>query len=295
MRPVPLLACALLAAGLTGDSGAQTPTIRTDVNLVQLSVRVTDKEGRSVPGLKKEAFELFVDDVRMPITVFQSEDAPVTAGIVVDNSASMAPKREEVIAAATAFAKASNPLDQMFVVHFNSRVWFGLPENVPFTSSVPQLQEAISRFELGGTTALYDAIVTGAKQLRMGAYGRNVLLVITDGGDNSSQASFGDVVKAVLNEGAAIFAIGIFDPADRDADPKLLTQLARATGGEAFFPTDVSEVTRICRQIAAEIRQAYTIGFTGEDDGKYHRVRVTASDPQLGSLVVHTRAGYFGK
>jgi VWFA-related protein len=295
MRPIPLLLCALLGAVSAGEGGAQTTTIRADVNLVQLSVRVTDKEGRSVAGLTKDAFELFVDDVRIPITHFQSEDAPVTAGIVVDNSASMAPKRAEVIAAATAFAKASNPLDQMFVVHFNSGVWFGLPDNVPFTSSVPELQKAISRFQLGGTTALYDAMVTATKHFRDAAYGRKVLLVITDGGDNSSQATFGDVLNAVLSEGATIFAIGIFDPADRDANPKLLTSLAHAAGGQAFFPTALSDVTRICEEIAAEIRQAYTLGFAGEDDGKYHRIRVNATNPQAGQLLVQTRAGYFAR
>ena len=94
-----------LSALAVGD--AQT-TIRADVNLVQLSIQVTDSEGRNVVGLGREAFRITIDKKDQPITVFNGEDAPVTAGIVIDNSASMGPKREEVIAAALAFARASN-------------------------------------------------------------------------------------------------------------------------------------------------------------------------------------------
>jgi len=157
MNRVSLLICALVQYAGAPPAQAQI-IIRADVNLVQVNMRVTDSEGHSVPGLKKENFELFVDGVRLSISQFQDEDAPVTAGIVVDNSASMGPKREEVIAAAMAFARASNPRDQMFVVHFNEQARFGLPESTPFTSKVDELQAVISKMEVGGTTALYDAI-----------------------------------------------------------------------------------------------------------------------------------------
>ena len=176
-------------------SDAQT-TIRADVNLVQLSVRVTDKDGHNVVGLGQEAFRLTIDKKEQPITVFNGEDAPVTAGIVIDNSASMAPKREQVIAAALAFARASNKKDQMFVVHFNQRARFGLPDNKPFTGSIEELEAAISKFELGGTTALYDAILLANSQfLKHSTYGRKILLVITDGGDNSSRASLAETLE----------------------------------------------------------------------------------------------------
>jgi Ca-activated chloride channel family protein len=290
---LPVLLFVLLWAAAAWYFAPQTPTIRMDVSLVQLSVRVTDSAGRNVSGLKKEAFDLLVDDVRTPITQFQSEDAPVTAGIIVDNSASMAAKRDEVIAAAMAFAKASNPRDQIFVVHFNDRARFGLPSERPFTSSIPELEAAVSRFELGGTTALYDAIMLARTRFRSAAYDRRMFLVITDGGDNSSQASFAEVLQGVLNDGAVIFAVGVFDAADKYTNPKLLTQLAQATGGEAFFPAAISEIRPICEKVAADVRGQYTIGFRGDEDGKYHRVRVTASGPGAGELTVRTREGYF--
>ena len=288
-----VLLFAFIWATAARHEGPQTPTIRADVNLVQLSVRVTDRTGRNVAGLQKEAFSLFVDDVGMPISHFQSEDAPVTAGIIVDNSASMAAKRDEVIAAAMAFAKASNPSDHMFVVHFNDHSRFGLPNGMPFTSRIPELEAAVSRFQLGGTTALYDAIMLARTRFDAAAYGRRVLLVITDGGDNSSQADFAEVLSAVLSDGAVIFAIGVFDQADKYTNPGLLSRLAQATGGEAYFPAAINEIRPICEKIAADVRGQYSIGFSGDTDGKFHRVRVTVSSPGAGELTARTREGYF--
>jgi Ca-activated chloride channel family protein len=268
-------------------------TIHADVNLVQLSVRVTDKNGRNVVGLERDAFRLLIDGKEHPITVFNGEDGPVTAGIVVDNSASMEPKRTEVIAAAMAFARASNTRDQMFVVHFNERARLGLPEHTPFTGNIRELETAISGFDLGGSTALYDAIMLAQSHIRRGVYGRRILLVITDGGDNSSKATLDEAVEAVAKAGVVIYAIGIYDPDDRDRNPKVLSHLAELTGGEAFFPTALSEITRICEEIAADIRRQYTIGFAGADDNLYHQIEVIASDPQHGQLQVHTRPSYF--
>jgi VWFA-related protein len=254
---------------------------------------VTDSDGRNVAGLGQEAFRIYVDKKPRPITVFNGEDAPLTAGIVIDNSASMAPKREEVIAAALAFARASNPKDQMFVVHFSEGARFGLAEETPFTGDIARLESAISRFDLGGATALYDAILLALPQFSRGAYGRKVLLVITDGGDNSSRASLAETESAAAKAGAAIFPIGVFDENDRDRNPRVLTQLAEATGGEPFFPAAVADTTQVCTQIAAEIRRQYTLGFPGADDGQYHHIDVTATDPRYGKLQVHTRPGYF--
>ena len=285
------IAFALVASATLPPLG-QTPTIRTDVNLVQVRAKVTDSRGRIVPDLTKDAFELFVDDVKQEITVFQGEDAPVTAGMVIDNSASMAPKREDVICAATAFAKASNPADEMFVVHFSDHARLGLPEGKPFTSDVDTLKAAISKFELGGTTALYDALVRAIAQFQQAAYTRRILLAITDGGDNSSAAEPKDVKAAAWKAGAIIFAIGIYDASDQDQNPGVLTDLAESTGGQAFFPRSSAEIPKICRQIASNVRHEYTLGFAGAEDGKYHNIRVTAHDPRYGKLHVHTRAGY---
>ena len=164
-----MLTAKMLYLGIAGGAFAlhreikSLDAIRLNVNLVQVHARVTDSAGHAVSGLGKEAFALFVDDLPQPITVFRGEDAPVTAGIVVDNSASMAPKREEVIAGALAFARASNEKDQMFVVHFNNHARLGLPKGVDFTGDVAELETAIAAFDLGGTTAFYDAMIMRRK------------------------------------------------------------------------------------------------------------------------------------
>lgn len=292
MQSTSIALCGLLAAMILSPGDQQPTTIRADVSLVQLHVRVTNRDGRAVPDLKKEAFQLWVDDVPQPITLFLGEDAPVTAGIVVDNSASMASKRAEVVEAALAFARASNPKDQMFVVHFNKLARLGLPPDTNFTDNVKELERAISAFQLGGTTSIYDALLLAAKQFQAAAYPAKVVLLITDGGDNSSQATITDVLDNAMKEGIAIYAIGAFDENDRDRRPALLTTLAEQTGGQAYFPATIPEVTRICVAIANDIRQQYTLGFPGAEDGKYHRLRVAVTDAAHGPLEVRTRTGY---
>ena len=294
MRLCQVLFCGLLWLRTNAVADTQA-TIRADVNLVQLSVRVTDSAGRNVVGLGKDAFRLTIDNQEHPITVFNGEDAPVTAGIVVDNSASMAPKRKEVIAAALAFARASNPMDQMFVVHFSKHARFGLPHNKPFTGSIEELETAISKFQLGGTTAFYDALLAAQSQFaKRAGNGRKILLAITDGGDNSSGATLREAVDALVQGEAVVYPIGIFDAANQDQNPQVLAQIADATGGESFLPTTLPDISRICVEIAADVRRQYTLGFAGAEDGQYHQIVVTASDPRHGLLNVHTRPGYFG-
>jgi VWFA-related protein len=266
--------------------------IRSDVNLVQLHARVIDSNGRAVLGLEQDAFKLLVDNVPQPISIFQGEDGPVTAGIVVDNSASMAPKREQVITAALAFARASNPKDEMFVLHFNDRSRFGLPPETPFTGHIPELETAITAFDLGGTTAFYDALVMAQSRLRSASYARKVLLTITDGGDTSSHTTLNEALSGAMKAGVVIYPIGIFSPGDRDRNPQVLSKVAQQTGGEAFFPEELADVTTACIKVAENIRKQYTVGFRGLDDGRYHSIQLKVEDPKRGPLRVETRGGY---
>jgi Ca-activated chloride channel family protein len=295
IRPIfvfPLLsAIAFAAAGQVPVD--QPATIRLDVNLVVINISVLNKDGNAVSGLGKQAFQLFVDDAPRPINVFQGEDAPVTVGIVVDNSASMAPKRSEVIAASLAFARSSNPQDQMFVVHFSDHARFGLPPAKAFTDSIPELETALSHFAPGGTTALYDAMGMALSHFSRAAMNRKVLIMITDGGDNSSRAQLPDILRWAQTSGVAFYCIGLFDSADRNSNPRVLNELADLTGGKAFFPSDVQDTTKICMAIAREIRSQYTLGFAGAEDGKYHRIKVTAQEPGYSGLQVRARPGYF--
>ena len=177
--------------------------IRTNVDLVVLRATVRDHKGAPVSGLSKENFQVYEDKVLQQIESFSHEDVPVTIGLVIDNSGSMRPKRSEVIAAALAFVRSSNPEDQIFVVNFNEHVSMGLPANMPFTNNAAQLETALSRNVITGMTALYDAIAVGLEQLQKGKWDKKVLIVVSDGGDNASKRNLAQVMSMVNQSNAA--------------------------------------------------------------------------------------------
>ena len=188
-----ILLIVLICFGLSQQNSQAAPshqdgyTIRTSVDLVVLRATVRDGKGAPVAGLGKEDFQVFEDKVPQQIESFSHEDVPVTVGLVIDNSSSMGSKRSDVINAALAFARSSNPEDQVFVVNFNEHVLMGLPGNVPFTSNQQQLETALSKNKADGLTALYDAIAVALEQLKKGKWDKKVLIVISDGGDNASK------------------------------------------------------------------------------------------------------------
>jgi VWFA-related protein len=263
---------------------------------VVLHATVQDHKNVLVSGLGREAFRVYEDGVLQEIRHFSHEDVPVTVGLVVDNSGSMRTKRQHVIAAAVAFARSSNPQDQIFVVNFNEKVSFGLPSNVPFTDNVAQLQAALSRIDADGETALYDAVAASLERLEKGSRDKKVLVVISDGGDNASKHSLGQIRAMAGHPGAIIYTIGIFDEQDGDRNPHVLRQLAKETGGEAFLPESVDEVVPICERIARDIRNQYTIAYVPtnrKQDGSYRNIRVLANAAGHARLSIRTRAGYY--
>jgi VWFA-related protein len=295
---MPLIARALLGActcaiGQQPETANPTGTIQVNINLIVLHAAVVDRSGHFVSGLEKQDFAVALDGQPRPITVFQKDDAPVTAGILVDNSASMIPKGREVLGAALAFARASNPQDEMFVVHFSDQIRLGLPPGTQFTGSIMELEAALSQFVPAGATALYDAIALALSQLRTSPLERKVLVVISDGGDNSSKLSFPELVDLLQRSGAVVYAIGLYDDTDRDRNPRVLSQLAELTGGKAYFPAELKDVGKVCLEIARDVRLQYTLGVEGPEDGQYHRIKVTARDPRNGELEVRTRTGFF--
>lgn len=269
--------------------------ISVDVALVVLGATIRDHEGHAVPQLKREDFEVFEDGRPQPIRLFRHEDSPVTVGLVIDHSGSMKQKLNEVTAGARAFVRSSNSNDQMFVVNFNEKVSQGLPQGVRFSDSAEQLAAAVSGHPAVGTTALYDAIIDGLIRLRDGALEKKVLIVISDGGDNASKAPLDRVLKMAEQSNTMIYTIGIFEPDDPDGKPAVLRRLAHETGGQAFFPSQLTEAVDICEHIAKDIRDQYTIGYSSTSekrDGAYHKIRLTAHSTKGGKLSVRTRAGY---
>jgi VWFA-related protein len=263
--------------------------------MVILSATVLDRHNALVPGLGENDFQIYEDRVLQQIKQFSREDVPITAGILVDNSGSMGPKRDNVIAAALAFVRSSNSQDQMFVINFNDHVSFGLPADMPFTDRKAQLEQALSRMETIGQTSLYDGIAVALDHLKLGARDKKVLILISDGGDNASKHTLAQVIAMAKQSTAIIYAIGIFDEQDGDQNPSVLRKFAKETGGEAYFPESSAEIASICEEIARDIRHQYTLAYVptiARQDGTYRSIQVKASAPGHGQLSVRTRAGY---
>ena len=286
----------------SGQQDDRNQRIRVSVDLVVLHATVTDEKGQFVPDLKQESFRVFEDKVEQKVSAFSREDAPVTVGLVIDNSGSMREKREQVNAAALAFVKASNPQDETFVVNFNDEYYLDLNED--FTSDTRELNEALSRIDSRGSTALFDAIIGSLDHLKKGHKDKKVLLVVTDGDDDASRKSFAYAVQAAQQSDATIYAIGVFSDEDRKRQKKMvrnskkqLTTLADATGGVAYFPENLEQVQAICTQVAHDIRNQYTLGYYPSNtakDGSFRAVQVQLIPPKnRGKLSIRTRTGYY--
>ena len=271
-------------------------TINVSVDEVVLHATVRNRKGTPVAGLGRENFQIFEDRVLQPIKHFSHEDIPVTVGLVIDNSGSMRPKRAEVIAAALAFAGSSNPQDQMFLVNFNERVSFGLPGNTLFTDQRDQLKAAMGTVIANGKTALYDAVAVALEHLKKGNRDKKVLIVVSDGADNASAHTKAQMLDLATQSSAIIYSLGIYEPDDpENRDPHVLSELAKASGGEAFFPEELRDVVPICERIAHEIRNQYTLSYVPtnqKQDGTYRTIQVRAESPAGRGLAVTTRVGY---
>jgi Ca-activated chloride channel family protein len=294
----PLLAVSLflltMPRALPQTAGPGHPAISVDVSLVVLQVTVRDLRGEFVSGLGKDAFQVLENGRPQNIRLFQHEDLPVSVGLLVDNSGSMGRKRNDVAAAALAFVRSSNPRDEMFVVDFNEKVILGLPDTKLFSATASELELALNGVPAYGGTALYDAIETGLAHVSKATRDKKVLILISDGGDNSSRHTLREVLADAGRSNVLIYAIGLLDEHDADQNPKFLKRIARVTGGEAFFPA-ATEVTGVCKRIAEDIRQQYTIGYVPADerlDDTYRAIKVTAHGTQQGKLRVRTRTGY---
>jgi VWFA-related protein len=207
----------------------------------------------------------------------------------------MRPKIGEVISASIAFARSSNPDDELFAIRFNDDVADVVRDRqFLLAGDLVALGSALTSMRPDGRTALYDALVAGLDHLALGSRTRKALVVVSDGGDNASEATLDRVLARARVSNAAIYTIGVFDSDDMDKNPGVLKALAHATGGERFLPRSPGELLQACVRIAREIRSGYTIGYVPPDhDGMYHRIRVVVQPPTSQKINVRTRPGYF--
>ncbi len=270
-------------------------TISTSVDLVVLHMTVKDRNGGFASGLEKDNFSVFEDGKPQPITVFRKADVPVTLGLVVDHSSSMIPKRAQVNDAALRLIQASNPDDEVFIVHFNENPRMSLGENATFTGSIDQLRAALHTPMPTGRTALYDGIAQALDHLKKGKLGKRVLVVLSDGGDNASRFTLDEVLQLAQRSDVIIYTVALFDETDPDRNPKVLRRIADETGGEYFQPEILGHLKEVCEHIARDVRNQYVVGFSPsptDGDNVWRAVKVVAQSPGR-RLKVRTRAGYF--
>ena len=271
--------------------------IRLNTDLVLVPVTVTDPMNRLVTGLEQEDFQVFENNNRQKITSFASEDAPVSIGIIFDLSGSMTSKLVRAKESILQFIKTANPEDEFFVIGFNDR-----PELIEdFTSSVEDIQARLATVHSGHRTALLDAIYYGIAKMRDAKHQRKALLVVSDGGDNRSRFTEGEVRAKVRESDVQIYAMGIFDPyaptPEERMGPELLANLCEESGGRMYPVDDVDELSDIAEKISTELRNQYVIGYRPKDlarDGKWRKLRVKVTPPPgLPPLTVYARTGYY--
>jgi VWFA-related protein len=274
-------------------AAAQAPVFHAESRLVVVDVTVHGARGAIVGNLDKSAFTVYEDGRPQPIAIFKGDNVPVSVGIVIDNSGSMRDRRTNAEAAALAFARASNPLDEIFVVNFADKARV----DVPLTSDVRALEAGVARLDAIGGTALRDAIDLAETYLvEHATRDRKVLLVITDGNDNASTLSAEHVRTQAELHSIAIYAIGLphRNPSTAAHARHELDDLTESTGGLARHVSSIDEADATAVDLAREIRQQYTVAYTPVNaalDGSYRKIRVVVRAPE--HVSVRTRAGYF--
>ena len=291
-----IAALASIAALLSPPTTAQEkPTFSARSELVVLHVTVEDRKGTYISGLQKDAFSVLEDGKPQEVQFFSAADTPASIGLLVDSSTSMMNRRDMAVAAAVGFTEQSNPEDEIFVIAFNenvSEIW--QPRVIGLTNMVSMRATLMGGIAAHGKTALYDAIVQGLDRLSRGKHTRQVLVLISDGGDNASAATLKDVLSRTRSSEAAIFTVMLKDPIAREGNPRLLKRLAADTGGEYFEPDHMRDMPETLEHIARDIRSAYTIGFVPSSDEADRALRKLRVDvrTQGRTLKARTRGGY---
>jgi len=279
---------------LTTLARGQDPVFRSETRLVVLHASVLDRAGKLLTDLPQKSFKVYENGVEQEIKLFKREDIPVSLGLVIDNSGSMRPKRQQVEAAALQLVKASNPQDQVFIVNFNDEAYL----DCPFTNSIAKLEEGVARIDSRGGTAMRDAISMSIDYMRdEGKLDKKVILALTDGIDNMSSETLEQLVRKAQQAEVLIYVIGLPDEElkrEFRTAKRALDSIASSSGGLSYYPQELTEVEQIALQIAHEIRNQYIIAYTPSNtslDGSYRQIRVAVEGPNRPTA--RTRTGYY--
>ena len=289
--------CLLVYGQNPGDGGLN---LRVETTLVQIPVAVTDSGNRFVLGLQKDDFHLLEDGVEQSVAHFSGEDAPLSVGLVFDESGSMDYKLRTSKAALSQFLKTMNGADEAFLIEFSDSA----KVSVAFTSNSQDIQKALTEIHPGGLTALLDAVNLGLHEMKKAKNPRKAIVIISDGGDNNSKYTAEQITGLVREADVQIYAMGVFEPTlsfgltpEEISGPRLLSEIATQTGGRAFAAALTSDLPSVAARIAVELRNQYVLGYYPKNetrDGKYRKVEVKVTQPPGVSVVkAHWRLGYY--
>jgi len=274
--------------------------LRIDTTLVLVPVAVTiAATGKLLTGLEKDNFELTEDKVPQEIATFGSEDVPLSIGLVFDCSGSMSNKLDRSRQAVAQFLRTANPEDEFFLVQFNDRPQL----TVSFTPRPEEVQSNLTWVQSKGRTALLDGVAMAMNEMKKAKNGRKAILIISDGGDNSSRYTESEVRNWVREGDVQIYSIGIFEPVgsrgrtpEEMSGPGLLGELAEQTGGRNFSVENLADLPDVAAKIGLELRNQYVLGYSPKNaahDGKYRKVEVKlVKVKDLPPLRARYRPGY---
>ena len=286
--------------GPVDSTGVPETHLRVDSSLVLIPVQVTTSGGTSVTSLSQENFELFEEGVEQKITHFSQEDGPISIGLLFDSSGSMRNKVLQSSEAAAEFLRTANSDDEFFLVEFGDRPKLA----VPFTRDADAIFRRILHNKPSGRTSLLDAIRMSLMEMRHARNTRKAIVILSDGGDNSSHYTPRQIRNALLESDLQVYAIGIFDrnpplgqPAEERNGPQLLDDLAEQTGGRLYRVENLDDLVYVSARISRDLRSQYVLGYSPSNqtrDAKYHSVRLKVISPQgTPGLRTYYRRGYY--
>jgi Ca-activated chloride channel family protein len=275
----------------------QTFKLNVNVDLTEVHVNVTDEKDRPVGNLNKDNFRIFEDKTEQKLTVFKHEDAPLSLGLVIDNSRSMEPRKQRMDAGALSFVRKSNPDDETFIVHFDDSARL----DRDFTESVPLLEQTLASVKPYGQTAIYDALLLALEHMESAKHTKRAILLFTDGIDNSSKHSLSEAVEATKRAHVAVYPIGLLSASGGQKAEDSLIRIAEASGGRAYFPLTVDEARADMERVARDLREQYTLGYFPSNPahtGGWRSIRIEVvppvGTPKNTILTANYRHGYYG-
>jgi VWFA-related protein len=301
-----ILLLPLFAAVSMGQESNATPpeaaytsgtSILVHSDLVLIPVTVTDRGGSVVSGLQKEHFTLLEDQVEQAITNFSAEDAPASIGFVFDSSDSMRPKLAKAREAVASLLNKAHAEDEFFLVQFSS-----VPELVvPMTNRREDIWNRVESLQLGGATALLDAVNLAMEEMKKARHIRKAIIIISDGEDNASRGSMSQFKTAVREASVLIYAIGI-DSNNSSMRTEangsaFLREIASQTGGRLIEVHKLNQLPEAASRIGEWLRRQYVLGYvpnSSAHNGGYHHIQVRLSRPKgFPQLHAFWRLGYY--